>query len=51
MATYTTKDLHKNMNDKLFSRRIPTHKLDNLLYPVPVSTKFTLFPGNTEFIN
>tara|TARA_A100001015_G_C14880469_1_gene668207 strand:+ start:30 stop:539 length:510 start_codon:yes stop_codon:yes gene_type:complete len=45
MATYTTKDLHKNMNDKLFSRRIPTHKLDNLLYPVPVSTKFTLFPG------
>ena len=43
----TTRDIHKNMNDKLFSRRVPSHTLPNLLYPVPVSTKFQVMPGIT----
>ena len=43
----TTRDIHKNMNDKLFSRRIPSHTLPNLLYPVPVSTLFQVMPGIT----
>ena len=33
------------MNDKIFSRRVPSHKLHNLLYPVPTSTLFQLYPG------
>ena len=41
----TTRDIHKNMNDKIFSRRVPTHTLPNLLYPVPVSTLFQVMPG------
>ena len=41
----TTRDIHKNMNDKLFSRRVPSHNLPNLLYPVPVSTLFQVMPG------